>query len=67
MIDVAEAIDDAFLSPRERKVVELVVNESMTAQEVAEALGVGESSVRTMMNRACAKISEYMRESEETK
>jgi DNA-directed RNA polymerase specialized sigma24 family protein len=64
-IDMIEALADVRFSDREAQVVALVVNRAMNTQEVAEAIGVGESSVRTTLGRACTKIAEYMSDESE--
>lgn len=49
--------EHVILSKRERQVAEKYFGQGMTAEEVGEALGIGESTVYNYKNRAEEKIT----------
>lgn len=51
---------EAGLAPRERDVIRLVA-EGKTNKETAQALGIGEESVKTMLERAYTKLGAHRR------
>lgn len=51
---------EAALAPRERDVIRLVA-EGKTNREAADALGIGEESVKTMLERAYTKLGAHRR------
>lgn len=48
-------VGQATLTPRERAVVRCVAD-GRTNREIAQELGVGEETVKTLLSRACAKL-----------
>jgi RNA polymerase sigma-70 factor (ECF subfamily) len=56
--DVAEAL--AGLPPQQRDVVLLVTWAELTYDEVAQALGIPEGTVRSRMNRARARLRSHL-------
>lgn len=50
------------LKPQEREVIHLFYYEDMTSKQIAQALGISESAVRTRLTRARKALKEFMKE-----
>jgi RNA polymerase sigma-70 factor, ECF subfamily len=53
----------AALPARQRQVMELLHSQSLSAKEIADALGIAESTVRVHQKKACDAISEALNQS----
>lgn len=50
------------LKPQEREVIHLFYYEDMTSKQIAQALGISESAVRTRLTRARKALKAFMKE-----
>lgn len=50
------------LKPQEREVIHLFYYEDMTSKQIAQALGISESAVRTRLTRARKTLKAFMKE-----